>query len=215
MKKFLDGIRSAENPIPLNKQVINTICILLVGIALGTFSKFLDDMPANELPFFFEFLDMRNFFGRFAIWLLAALCISIYSNSSIRASINVFVFFAGMVTSYYLYSTFIAGFFPGSYAMIWAAFTGISPVLAFICWYAKGEGKLALMLSAIILAVLFNTAFVYGSGYFEMRSILELITFICAAVLLKRKTVKDTMIMLVLNVVIAFAFGFAVPFHFG
>lgn len=99
--------------------------------------------------------------------------------------------------------------------MIWAAFTGISPVLAFICWYAKGEGKPALMLSAIILAVLFNTAFVYGSGYFEMRSILELITFICAAVLLKRKTVKDTMIMLVLNVVIAFAFGFAVPFHFG
>lgn len=215
MKKFLNDIRSTEPPIPLNKQIINTVCILFVGIILGTFSKFLDAMQTNELPFIFEFLDMRNFLGRFAIWLLIALCISIYSNSSIRASINVFVFFVGMVTSYYLYSRFVAGFFPRSYAMIWAAFTVISPILAFICWYARGESKLAFMLSAIILAVLFNTTFVYGNSYFEMRSILELIIFICAVAFLKRKTIKDTMIMFVLSVGIAFALDFIVPFHFG
>ena len=215
MKKFLNNIRSAENPIPLNKQIINTVCILFIGIILGTFSKFLDTMPTNELPFIFGFLDMGNFLGRFAIWLLVALCISIYSNSSIRASINVFVFFVGMVTSYYLYSRFVAGFFPRSYAMIWAAFTVISPILAFICWYARGKSKLAFMLSAIILAVLFNTTFVYGNSYFEMRSILELIIFICAVAFLKRKTIKDTMIMFVLSVGIAFVLDFVVPFHFG
>ena len=215
MKKFLNDIRSAENPIPLNKQIINTVCILFIGIILGTFSKFLDTMPGNELPFIFEFLDVSNFLGRFAIWLLLALCISIYSNSSMRASINVFVFFAGMVTSYYLYSRFVAGFFPRSYAMIWAAFTVISPILAFICWYARGKSKLAFMLSAIILAVLFNTTFVYGNSYFEMRSILELIIFICAVAFLKRTTIKDTMIMFVLSVGIAFALDFVVPFHLG
>lgn len=215
MKKFLNDIRSTEPPIPLNKQIINTVCILFIGIILGTFSKFLDTMPTNELPFIFEFLDMRNFLGRFAIWLLIALCISIYSNSSIRASINVFVFFVGMVTSYYLYSRFVAGFFSRSYAMIWAAFTVISPILAFICWYARGKSKLAFMLSAIILAVLFNTTFVYGNSYFEMRSILELIIFICAIAFLKRKTIKDTMIMFVLSVGIAFTLDFIVPFHFG
>ena len=215
MKQFLNDIRSAENPIPPYKQIINTVYILFIGIILGTFSKFLDTMPTNELPFIFEFLDMRNFLGRFAIWLLIALCISVYSNSSIRASINVFVFFVGMVTSYYLYSRFVAGFFPRSYAMIWAAFTVISPILAFICWYARGKSKLAFMLSAIILAVLFNTTFVYGYGYFEMRSILELIIFICAVAFLNRKTIKETMIMLILSVGIAFALDFIVPFHFG
>lgn len=51
MKRFLNNIRSAENPIPLNKQIINTICIFFIGIILGTFSKFLDTMPTNELPF--------------------------------------------------------------------------------------------------------------------------------------------------------------------
>ena len=215
MKNFLNDIRSAKNPIPLNKQIINTVCILFIGIILGIFSKFLDIMPTNELPFIFGFLDMRNFFGRFAIWLLVALCISIYSNSSIRASINVFVFFVGMVTSYYLYTIFAAGFFPRSYAMIWAGFTIISPILAFICWYAKGKNKLAFMLSAMILAIMLNTTFVYGSSYFEMRSILELIVFICTVALLKRKTIKDTMIMFVLSVGIAFALDFFIPFHFG
>ncbi len=197
MKKFLNNIRSAENPIPLNKQIINTICILFIGIILGTFSKFLDTMPTNELPFIFEFLDMRNFLGRFAIWLLIALSISIYSNSSIRASINVFVFF------------------PRSYAMIWVTFTVISPILAFICWYARGKSKLAFMLSATILAVLFNTTFVHVGSYFEMRSILELITFLFAIVFLKRKAIKDTMVMLALSVGIEFALDFVVPFHFG
>ena len=211
----MNEIRSAENPIPLNKQMINTVCILLIGIALGTFSKFLDTTPVNELPFIFELLDIGNFLGRFAVWLLAALCISIYSNSSIRASINVFVFFTGMLTSYYLYSKFIAGFFPRSYAMIWVGFTVISPILAFICWYARGKSKLAFILSTLILAVLFNTTFVYGSNYFDVRSVLELITFICAVAFLKKNTIKDTMIMFVLSCGMAFVLNLVVPFHLG
>lgn len=215
MRNFLNNIRSTNNPIPFNKQIIDTVCILFAGIVLGTFSKFLDTMPTNELPFIFEFLDIRNFLGRFAVWVLIALCISIYSNSSVRASINVFVFFAGMVTSYYLYSKFAAGFFPKSYALIWIGFTFISPLLAFVCWYAKGNSKPALVLSAMILAVLFNMTFVYGNSYFEMRSILELITFICGVAILRRRTIKSTMTMLAIGIGIAFVLNLIIPFHFG
>jgi len=215
IRSLLNTIRYEEKPISVSRQVFATIAILFLGIALGTFSKFLDNTASNNLPFIFEYLDVRNFLGRFAIWVLIAICISIYSNSSVRASINVFVFFAGMVTSYYLYSKFVAGFFPKSYAMIWVGFTIISPLLAFICWYAKGKSKLAFILSAMILAVLFNMTFVYGSSYFEMRSILELITFICGVVILKRNTMKDTMIMSAMGIGIAFILNLVVPFHFG
>ena len=52
-------------------------------------------------------------------------------------------------------------------------------------------------------------------SYFEMRSILELITFLFAVVFLKRKAIKDTMIMLALSVGIAFVLDFVVPFDFG
>lgn len=215
MKSFLNDIRCKEKTISVSRQVVDTLAVILLGIALGTFSKFLDTTAVNELPIIFEYLDITNFLNRFAIWILIALCISIYSNSSIRAAINVFVFFTGMVTSYYLYSKFIAGFFPQSYAMIWFGFTAISPLLAFICWYAKGKSKLSFALSSMIIAVLFNMTFYYGMTYFGMRSILELIVFICGLVVLRRDTVKESIVMTAIGIILAFVLNLLIPFQFG
>ena len=185
---------------------------------MGTFSKFLDFRQA-ELPSVLMAidgaLDVHNFLGRFAIWVLIALCISIYSNSVIRASINVFAFFVGMVASYYLYSNDIAGFFPRSYAMIWFGFTMISPFLAFISWYTKWKGKVAFILSALILAVLFNLCFLYGVGYFSAWSVLEVIVFIIGIIVLKRDTLRSSAIMGTVSIVFAFLFNIIISFHFG
>ena len=80
MINFLNDIRNAENPISNNRKLINTIAILFLGIALGTFSKYLD-FRQTELPGVLMaingVLDIGNFLGRFAIWILIALCISI------------------------------------------------------------------------------------------------------------------------------------------
>ena len=218
MIKLLNDIRNAENSISNNSKIINTIVVLFLGIALGTFSKYLDFRQA-ELPCVLmaidEAFDIHNFLGRFAIWVLIALCISIYSNSAIRASVNVFVFFVGMVASYYLYSNYIAGFFPRSYAMIWFGFTAVSPLLAFVCWYARGKSKLAFILSALILAVLFNMCFVYGFGYFSARSVLEVIVFIIGFIVLKRNSLRSSALMGTIIIVLAFLLNIIIPFHFG
>lgn len=215
MNKFLNKIRSIENEIPITRKIINTILILCFGIVLGTFAKFLDTTASNTLPFIFEYLDISNFLGRFAIWLLIALYIAIYSHSSIRASLNVLVFFIGMVSSYYLYSYFVAGFFPKNYAMIWLGFTAISPLLAFVCWYAKGKCKISFILSVIIIAILFNFTFIYGWIYFDVYSILEVIVFGGALIALKRNTFRETTYMILSAVVIAVILNMLVPFHFG
>ena len=218
MIKLLNDIRNAENSISKNSKIINTIVVLFLGIALGTFSKYLDFRQA-ELPCVLmaidEAFDIHNFLGRFAIWVLIALCISIYSNSAIRASVNVFAFFVGMVASYYLYSNYIAGFFPRSYAMIWFGFTAVSPLLAFVCWYARGKSKLAFILSALILAVLFNMCFVYGFGYFSARSVLEVIVFIIGFIVLKRNSLRSSALMGTISIVLAFLLNIIIPFHFG
>ena len=218
MIKLLNDIRNAENSISNNSKIINTIVVLFLGIALGTFSKYLDFRQA-ELPCVLmaidEAFDIHNFLGRFAIWVLIALCISIYSNSAIRAGINVLVFFIGMVASYYLYSNYIAGFFPRSYAMIWFRFTAVSPLLAFVCWYARGKSKLAFILSALILAVLFNMCFVYGFGYFSARSVLEVIVFSIGFIVLKRNSLRSSALMGTISIVLAFLLNIIIPFHFG
>lgn len=215
MNKFFNNIRSAGKNISVRRKIINTILILCFGIVLGTFSKFLDNTASNDLPFIFEYLDIRNFLGRFAIWILIALYIAIYSRSSIRAALNVLIFFVGMVSSYYIYSNLVAGFFPNSYAMIWFGFTAISPLLAFICWYAKGKRKISFILSSIIIAILFNFTFIYGWSYFDIYSILEVIVFTCGLVALKRDNIKETVYMIISAVIIAIILNLLVPVHFG
>ena len=197
----------------LPRQIIRTILILLLGIALGVLSKFLDCTASNVLPPVLEYLDVRNFLGRFAIWMLLGLCIAVYSPSPIRAAVNEFVFFSGMIASYYAYSKWIAGFFPQSYVLVWVGFTVVSPLLAWICWYAKGAGWLSFGISSLLMATLFNASFVYGWLYFNMRSILELITFICGVIILRQSSVKETMLMIVIGIAAALLLRLVIPFH--
>lgn len=93
MTRILNHIRSQENPISYKRKIINTIVVLFLGIVLGIFSKFLD-FRCGELPSVLmaidEALDVHNFLGRFAIWVLIALCISIYSNICIQNTLLVF-----------------------------------------------------------------------------------------------------------------------------
>lgn len=214
IRAFFEGIREKKNT-ALIQKIITAIAIFASGVALGVLSKFLDGVSSGTLPTIFEYLDIRNFFGRFAIWLFIALCISVYSCSATCAAVNVFVFFAGMVSSYYMYSWLVAGFFPKSYALVWAVFTVISPLPAFVCWYAKGRGKISLGISSIIIAVLFNASFVYGWFYFDIRSVLEVVIFLCGVVVLRRPTFKDTAVMIALGILAALLINLIVPFNFG
>lgn len=210
MAGFLKTIRDTPNHMSQKRQTTNTILILFLGIVLGTVSKYLDCTASNELPHIIEYLDVSNFLGRFAIWIFLAVCISVYSKTAMRASIHVFLFFVGMVGSYYVYSKFIAGFFPKSYAMIWIALTILSPILANICWYAKGNGKTAIFISALIIAVQFNVSFVYGLTYFDVVSPLELVTFLFSIAVLWRP-IKETGIMVGAGIVLAVVLNITAP----
>lgn len=81
-----------ENAVPIRKQVIYSACVMVFGIILGCLSKYLDCTPSNHLPYIINRLDIRNFLGRFAVWIFIAVCISVYSRSALRAAVNVFVF---------------------------------------------------------------------------------------------------------------------------
>lgn len=117
-----------------------------------------------------------------------------------------------MVASYYIYGNFVAGFFPKNYAMIWIGFTIISPILAFMCWYAKGKGVIAFILSAGIISVLMNTAFAYGIFYISIRSWLNVAMLILGIVILNR-TLKETIMMIGVGAILAILLETIIPFH--
>lgn len=183
MKGFLNEIRKPVN-IPLSRKVFYSALIFIAGIILGVASKVLDVTASNLLPYFLEVLDLRNFFSRIGVWIFLAVLISVYSKSPVSSAINVFLLFAGMVGSYYLYTILIAGFFPKSYMMIWIIMTVISPFIAFVCWYAKGKGVIAVSISALIFIFTSRQAFAFGFWYFDIRYILELLLLIATTFVL-------------------------------
>jgi hypothetical protein len=177
MKDFLNGIRRPID-ISLSRKFLNSTLIFTAGIILGLISKVLDETASNLLPYFLEVLDLRNFFSRMGVWIFLAVLISVYSKSPVRSSINVFLLFVGMVGSYYLYTVIIAGFFPKSYMMIWIIMTIISPFMAFVCWYAKGKGIIAIFISSIIFMFISRQSFAFGFWYFDIINILEFLLWI-------------------------------------
>lgn len=211
MKSFLENIRAPKKGVSLKMKITATIGIMLFGFALGVLQKWIDGSPDNLLPLLMQQLDIRNYFGRLAIWILLATVISIYSNSPLRASINTF-FFVSMLAGYYLYCNYILGFLPKAYMMIWVVLSFASIFMAYICWYAKGEGMISIIISSAIIGVLFAQAFSLTQGFYVYH-ITEILTWIIGVVILYRKP-KEFAIELGLSVVIAFIYQSVLP-HWG
>lgn len=214
MKSFLEKIRKPRTDIPLNKQIAETIGIILFGLVLGVLQKWIDGTAANALPVVMQQLDIGNYFGRLAIWILLVTIISVYAKSPLRAAINTFFFFISMLAGYYLYCNYILGFLPKTYMMIWIVISFATFFMAYVCWYAKGKGIIAIFISSMIMGVLlaqaFNLNIIQG---FYMYHFLEVLTWIIGVILLRRK-LKEYAIEIGLSIVIAFVYQLVMP-HWG
>ena len=208
MKEFLEKIRIPDNNLKLNKKIINTSLIFLLGIALGVFSKWLDNLSIDDKIWWqhiLGILDLNNVFSLFGIWILIATTTSVFSKTPLRASLNVFLFFVGMIVSYHLYTICFSGFNSKNYMMIWYGITIITPLLAFICWYAKGEGKISIIISGIILAIMLISSFSIGMWYFYFKSMIDTILFI-GTILVLYVSPKNSGYSLLIALILSFTF---------
>lgn len=212
MRLFLERIRTPEKGVSFKVQSMVTIGVILFGFVLGVLQKWIDGSPSNIFPLLIQQLDIGNYFGRLAIWILLATGISVYSRSPLRASINTFLFFISMLAGYYLYCNYVLGFLPKAYMMIWIAISFASILMAYLCWYAKGEGMIAIILSSAIIGVLFAQAFSLVQGFY-MYDLMEVITWLIGVIILYRKP-KEFVIELGLSVVIAYMYQLVIP-HWG
>jgi len=213
-KDILSRIREPRK-LSAGRAAAGTAASALTGIILGVFSKWLDNLALDSGIWWHrtaERLGLGIFFSDMAIWLLAALIIAVSSASARRAALNVFVFFTGMCAAYHIWTIVFSGFDPGSYMMIWYGLTVVSPLLAVLCWYAKGKGIPAVVISCLIMAVFTLSCFSLGWIYLSPRGILYILTFIAAAAVLYRSP-KQTAISLPAGLVLAFLLLPLYPFR--
>lgn len=206
MKNALKKIRLPDKSLKMKNKILNTFLIFLFGVILGIFSKWLDNLSIDDSVWWqhiLGILDLRNVFSLFGIWLFFAITISIFSKTPRRASINVLLFFLGMTVSYHLYTIRFCGFNPMKYMMMWYGFTLISPLLAYVCWYAKDKNKVSMIISSLILSVMFISSFHIGIWYFDLKSIIDLLIFIGTVIVLYVNP-KNTIYSLVISIILAF-----------
>ncbi len=187
MMKHLDSVRTCKKRLSPSKKIADTLIILILGILLGIFSKWLDNLSINGAvwwQYILGVLDLSNVFSSFGIWILLAVMISIYSNTPLRAALNVFLFLAGMTLSYHWYTITFSGFNPKSYMMIWYGVTLFSPIPAYMCWYAKGDGPLPLFVDISIVTSMLLSSFGIGMWYFGFKSVIDTILFMITVVIL-------------------------------
>lgn len=209
MKEWFDSIRKPNKDIKISKKIIYSLLILLLGIILGVFSKWLDNLTIYDEIWWqhiIGILDLRNVFSYVGIWIFLAVTISVFSKTPLRAGLNVFLFFIGMTVSYHLYTIMFSGFNPKSYMMIWYGITAITPILAFICWYAKGNKKISIIISSVILAVMLKESFSVGIWYFYFKSIIDIILFLGTMAVLYTKP-KNSLYSLLFAVILVIVYS--------
>lgn len=204
MRAFLEKIRKPSKDQSILTRILIMFGIILGGFMLGVLQKWIDGSPSNILPDILNQLDIGNYFGRLAIWILLGTIISVYAKTPLQASINTFLFFISMLTGYYLYCNYVLGFLPRTYMMIWIVASIFSFFLAYVCWYAKGQGKIAIILSSGILGVLFSQAIVITQGIY-VRYFLEVVTWLFGVIVLYRKP-KEFAVEMGLSLMMAFVY---------
>lgn len=209
---FLDSIRRPQR-ISLKSIFLGILFSFSLGLLFGVVSKQLDLIPSSSLPSWLSYLDLRNFLSRMGIWLFCGLFISIKSKTAWCAMMNVFAFFAAGVSSYFIYTVIVAEFFPQSYMMIWIGFTFISPLLAFVSWYSKGEGWASIIIASLIIMMMSRQAFAIGIGYVDVRAPLELLVWMFTFVLLY-KSPQQTLKIFILGLILTVVFS-SVHFYGG
>ena len=209
MIEFFNRIRTTDKTMDIKNKIINSFFIFILGVVLGIFSKWLDNLIIDNTIWWhniFGMLDLRNRFSEFGVWLFIALTISLFSKTPLRASLNVFLFFTGMTTCYHIYTICFSGFNPVRYMLIWYGITFISPIFAYICWYAKSTSEISIIISSLILYVMLSSSFGIGRWYIDLKNITDTIIFVGTIIVLYLNP-KQTIYSFIIALSLSFILG--------
>lgn len=167
---MLERIRRPQKRIPLNRAVIYSMGIMACGLITGVGVKLMDIYTVH----------LGNIFSQMSVWIFLRSALAVYSSTPRRAAVNVFLFCAGMLLTYYLTAEGMHSPYSMTFVYGWSVFSLFSPVLAFFTWYAKGKGTVSRLLTAGIVVVLLVLAVLL----FDRIRISDLVFAVLTAVIL-------------------------------
>ena len=165
-----------DTPLPAGETIVMTaqntlvqvgIC-LLAGVLLGILAKYSDAaMNRGVLGPFWQLISDTT--TRLGIWIVLATLLAAYSRSPCLAAIRVGSLFAGLLLSYYVYSSLIFGFFPAPVFIRWGIIALCSPLAATMVWFSRKGGWSGAFCAGLPVGLLL----VMGMPFLYLRSVVH------------------------------------------
>ncbi|MEC0204259.1 hypothetical protein P4H39_16645 [Paenibacillus lautus] len=151
-----------RNKSTTKQKVFSIVNAMMVGAILGLAAKLVDNPGMNPI--------FDNIGGRLGIWVFVAALLSVFSHSPKLAAVKVFAFFGSMLTVNYAYTVLFLHFFPESAIVFWGLCAVVSPVCAYIMWYARGNGLFSHIVSALPITALLSEGFELRHAYLPIHT---------------------------------------------
>jgi hypothetical protein len=151
-----------RNKSTTKQKVFSIVNAMIIGAILGLAAKLVDNPGINPI--------FDNIGGRLGIWVFVAALLSVFSHSPKLAAVKVFAFFGSMLTANYAYTVLFLHFFPMREIVFWGMCAVVSPVCAYIMWYARGNGLLSYIVSALPITVLLSEGFELRHAYLPVHT---------------------------------------------
>ena len=181
---------------------------------MGIVSKYLDTIPVVDGNWWMGILSyFGDLFTRLGIWVLIATFIAAYSKTLFKAAINTFIFFTGMLISYYVYSAYLFGFFPTRYFILWGSIAIASPFWRLLYGKLNTSVRLSFILPALPMGLMLSLSLGIGLFYMYLVRIEELIMYVVLCVVFYKEP-KQMAIIVVFSFVVAFIVKLISPFAF-
>ncbi|WP_458123224.1 hypothetical protein [Paenibacillus sp. Z3-2] len=146
-----------ENKSTTKQKVLSIVNVIVIGGILGLAAKLVDTQGINPI-----FDDIG---GRLGIWIFVATLLSVFSYSPKLAAVKICFFFSSLLIVYYLYTVFLLHFFPIKEIVFWGICAVVSPVCAYVMWYARGNGFVSSIILSLPITILMSEGYQLRNAY--------------------------------------------------
>lgn len=143
----------------IQNVVLHPVTMTVIGLFTGFFVKILDIYCYAQ----YFGTSLSDIFSQAGVWVVIGIAISLYSRTTKLAMINIFLFCAGMLLTYYITADVTNSVYGWSFIKTWAVFACLSPVMAWLARLTRKSGPVALILKVGVFAGYIGLNWVLGS----------------------------------------------------
>ena len=170
-KKFpvLNKIREPETEDASKAvSVIGSVFAVLLGIVFAVLTQVLNHFANDSTVWWMDIvgeLELNVVFNQWPLWFLFGLAAAVWSWTPLKALINEFLFFAGVIIGFHISPKVMEGIEVPENMKIWYIALVVAPILAVIFWYSKSKSWPSIIFDVLIIGImgayLFNCGFLY------------------------------------------------------